>query len=479
MCTDCIRLHSAYNPAREAERFVDTAIKEKNPRCIVITEPGESHLASVLRTRFPNASLIALRYTADKFTESDSLWTAVWRPGETGTVTDFLYRFIPEEFIPQTVFVPWKPADSLWPEAAKAVWSGIAELVRLQSGILRTRTHFGKRWLTNMVNSVVLAKNPVRISALTGPVLLACSGPSLESVFPQDLSSFHVAAVSSSLAALSENRVFANICITTDGGYWARDHLRYLPSGTVLVFPPEAAVPRTILEEQPVVFLSYSSALEKKLFDLAGISSVPAERNGTVSGTAVRYLLDNGQGSVIAAGLDLSVSRSFSHARPHAFGPLLDSGTRRTSPLCSVLHERAENSFALDAYARWFETNSQSFDGRLFRIPASLRSIPGIPVRDLAQESGTKAFPLEMMTQDVPDRRVRAERVAHYLADRAGTVAALTPGMDVEPDILELLQLVSFAAYTTAMKSGDYRVLCADTSRYLATLAERITRRVR
>jgi len=84
-----------------------------------------------------------------------------------------------------------------------------------------------------------------------------------------------------------------------------------------------------------------------------------------------------------------------------------------------------------------------------------------------------------MMTQDVPDRRVRAERVAHYLADRAGTVAALTPGMDVEPDILELLQLVSFAAYTTAMKSGDYRVLCADTSRYLATLAERITRRVR
>ena len=51
MCTDCIRLHSAYNPAREAERFVDTAIKEKILAVLLLLN-RESHLASVLRTRF-------------------------------------------------------------------------------------------------------------------------------------------------------------------------------------------------------------------------------------------------------------------------------------------------------------------------------------------------------------------------------------------------------------------------------------------
>ena len=45
-----VKLHSSYNPQKEAERFSDTI--QGNPKIIVITEPGESYLASALRKNF-------------------------------------------------------------------------------------------------------------------------------------------------------------------------------------------------------------------------------------------------------------------------------------------------------------------------------------------------------------------------------------------------------------------------------------------
>ena len=45
------RLHSKYNPHKEAEQFA--AAVEGYPSIIVITEPGESYLAPVLKAKFP------------------------------------------------------------------------------------------------------------------------------------------------------------------------------------------------------------------------------------------------------------------------------------------------------------------------------------------------------------------------------------------------------------------------------------------
>lgn len=74
------RLHSKYNPHKEAEQF--TATIEGNPSAIVITEPGESYLAPILKAKFPYTKRIAVRYSKTLFSDSDSLWDAVWRPGD-------------------------------------------------------------------------------------------------------------------------------------------------------------------------------------------------------------------------------------------------------------------------------------------------------------------------------------------------------------------------------------------------------------
>lgn len=73
-----VKLHSAYNPQKEAERFSETITG--SPKIIIITEPGESYLAPVLRNKFPHAKLIAIRYTDTYFLSSDKLWNSVWRP---------------------------------------------------------------------------------------------------------------------------------------------------------------------------------------------------------------------------------------------------------------------------------------------------------------------------------------------------------------------------------------------------------------
>ena len=78
--TEGVRLHSAYNPDREAERYVESVLLDKSPRIIVVTEPAESYLANAFRKRLPHAHLIALRYTSLTFLVIYKCCVAVWLP---------------------------------------------------------------------------------------------------------------------------------------------------------------------------------------------------------------------------------------------------------------------------------------------------------------------------------------------------------------------------------------------------------------
>ena len=82
-----VKLHSAYNPQKEAERFCENITG--NPKIILITEPGESYLVTPLRKKFPNTKIIAIRYTDTYFLDSDKLWDQVWRPAD-GNLTFFI-----------------------------------------------------------------------------------------------------------------------------------------------------------------------------------------------------------------------------------------------------------------------------------------------------------------------------------------------------------------------------------------------------
>lgn len=474
MRSEHIRLHSLHNPVREAERFVSLALGRRNPRYIVITEPGESYTAPAFHTRFPGAICIALRYTPDLFSDTDTLWDMVWRPGSGVGVLDFLFQAIPEEYLSATVFLSWKPSDTRWSHAASGVWNEIAELVQIQSAVIRTRAHFGKRWLVNAMYNMVFSRNPVVVPPITLPVFLACAGPSLEKVFPFQRKHFFVASVSSAMTCLLHNEIRPDMCITTDGGYWAKEHFRHCPVDTVVTFPPEAAIPRTILGNNPLLLLTYSSALEQELFRRSGILPLTAERNGTVAGTAAALMLRLSDQPVVAAGLDLQETASFMHARPHSFDTPILAMTDRTCPLATGLHERAGGAMALNAYARWFAGHAGSFSGRFFRTPGALRDIPGIP------SAATESFyrcgsPVsELQPQNVPDCKSRSRIVADFLEECSHNLWRTPDLQDTASILVELVQLVNFSGYTAFVSGGDSLFLCRDTAEFLETLAGRI-----
>jgi hypothetical protein len=461
-----VRLHSRYDPQKEARRFADSHSFQFNPAYIVVSEPGESHLAPVFRSRFPDVKLVALRYIHDLFLESDDLWDAVWRPDTGQDVSSFLVGLIPDEYIPLTVYLAWKPSDIRWPEISAEVWRGISSSIRIQSSVMHTRTHFGRRWLSNMFRNTLLITSGIQPQNTNKPYFLAAAGPSLERHVPVDNRVYAIIAVSSALSCLRNRNTHPDICIATDGGYWALSHFKGLPSVIPVAFPLEAAIPSWVLETNPSVVLSYGSPLESRFLEILGITGVKAKRNGTVSGTAALYALDHTSSSVYAAGLDLQASTSFSHARPHVSDIDTDLAVDRFHPLATYQFSRNLDCGSLDIYASWFESREDSFKKRFFTLSPAGREIRGIRCVSCMNK------PLHVFTDSVPAEELsltgKDSRKKKMLFWIDGMISKLQQTIDdskletihneiqdnifVDPLFTELFQMVSYMEYVQYLK---------------------------
>lgn len=455
-----IRLHSRYNPGKEAARYVEAQKFSCNPLFIVVTEPGESHLASALRVRYPGANLIAIRYDKTLYSESDALWDGVWRPGTGFEISAWLFSVISDEYLPLTVFLPWKPSDSVWPSISSYVWTSIASVIRLQTSVMYTRSAFGKKWLSNCIRNVLLASNLSGGEYTGKPALLAAAGPSLERLFPFERKNFYLCAVSSSLTCLAHHGVKPDLCISTDGGYWALNHFRGMADDVKIAFPLEAAIPSRLLERNPVQFLDYGSAIERLLLDISGYAAEKASRNGTVSGTAALYLMEHTTNNVYAAGLDLCASQSFSHARPNASGQAVEGGLSRTRPVAHSLFEANRDTTPLDMYASWFSTRNDAFKRRFFRIGSEGTALPGIESislgeinvqqNDMCQNANPDRKPFDTNTPRT--RSDRRESVLSWLNTITESLESSDIDVSRDPVMAELLQMVSYVGYIRFLK---------------------------
>lgn len=372
------RLHSAYNPILEAERFIEQKQTSVNPAYIIVTEPGESWLAKVLRERFPDTRLIAIRYTELEFYDSDCLWDFTWRPGLHDSVISFLHNLIPDEYIPLSLFWAWTPSDAIWKDAADAVWKDIKKFIELQVSVAYTRTVFGPIWLRNINDNVMHATRLIHTRLPDKPVLIAAAGPSLEHIVPVSSSLFYLLSVSSANTCLLNNKCIPDACMVTDGGYWVTQHFRAFPENIPIYLPLEAYLPKHILGANPISFLDYGSGIENAIFRALGFSGEKADRNGSVSGTAVLYALKRTNSTVFFSGLDLEKSNSFSHARPHPSSSVIESTINRLSTLSTFLYQGNMQNGPLEMYKDWFSRQSDEIKSRIIRIEPVSDNIPGI-----------------------------------------------------------------------------------------------------
>ncbi|MGI5101459.1 6-hydroxymethylpterin diphosphokinase MptE-like protein [Treponema vincentii] len=384
------RLHSKYNPNKEAEQFA--AAIEGTPSIIVITEPGESYLAPALKAQFPYTKRIAIRYSETLFSDSDDLWDAVWRPGN-GSLPFFLLSHIPDEKLAGTRFLSWKAADKAFPDEAEAAWNQIRYTINMLTSVMHTRSFFGNKWLKNTVDNFIRLERPALLSFGERDFILAGAGPTLEQLTAAQAASYSILAVSSACRALTARNIPIDLCIATDAGYWALPHFDSLPAGVPAAFPLEAAVPSSILKAHPYVPLSYNSPLETALFTAAHLQPLTARENGTVTGTACELLLRHTNRNIILAGVDLAAAKGFTHARPHASIARLFAAANRLNPLAGTLAVQNFASQSLETYRQWFLQLPPASAQRLFRAGTGGAPLPNIKPVDLTAGAAETAQP--------------------------------------------------------------------------------------
>lgn len=409
-----VPLHSAYNPKREAEKFVLSLSPAFVPRFIVITEPAVSYTAQFLRQRFPFAKLIAIRYCTD-FRKWDTLWDGTFyvdaEPMQEEAESSLklktaLFNALGEEGVLSAFFCSWRPSSCAFPSEDAAAWRGIRDAAALSRDILATRTKFASRWVLNAFSLCMKMRRAAGLRKGTAPVVVAASGESLATALPylkKWEGKYFLIALSSALLPLRHAGIKCNLCITTDGGFYAGNHLlpyyrdkipftpqfarRSAPcaphapchaasflSDAPLAVAAEGYCPAAVLERAAIIPLVYTDGpASDALKRCAPSACMTAERNGTVSGTALRLALGITTGNVYFCGLDMAGGAGRQHCAPNALE--MQEATYDTR-LRTVEGRTAASRFAssaLEIYRNWFSALDAVEVSRVYRLSDGYR----------------------------------------------------------------------------------------------------------
>jgi hypothetical protein len=395
-----ILLHSAYDPQKEAERFVDAALGPRRPSCFILSGPCLDYLSPALRARYPGALVLSIQHDARFRNQGPGAADDSWYPGGEESIESFLSRRIDEDALAGVQILEWPPASRAWPEEAAATAKAIRSVLdRLASSSATLKT-FGRQWITNACRNFLLVGEALRPKPVDLPIVIASAGPSLcdaLDILRDHRPSFALLAVSSALTTCLAKGLAPDLVVATDGGFWSRQHLYPLAaSGRPLAMPLTNLPSASLAASIQAVFLDQGNFPEPELLAPGG-GGLRLPSHGTVTGSAVQLAARLGHGPLILAGVDFANQGLLSHARPHGFDHLSRDGQTRLKPEESLLLAResatqaiplgvkpwwSSRSLAIYAEALSAEVLLPPLAGRTFRLFPSPAALPGCRVLD-------------------------------------------------------------------------------------------------
>ena len=368
-------LHSKYNPIKEAENFVENLKIQKNPSYIVLTEPCISYVAKNLKEKFKDSKLAAIRYSHDFDSFNSEFDCVIYAADEirAENISTELLRKIGEKTLLNSAFFQWLPAANAFSETNKKIWAEIKSALEYSKATLFTDSYFSKRWFLNSIKNLVFAKNIYQLNRTNLPIVITASGRSLENCLPKlkkERENIFLICVSSATSVLLKNKIVPDFVISTDGGFWAKKHLEALKNFQEIpvALAVEAACPSFLLKKNPVIPLEYSDRFSKKLLNSLNMNFGLAERNGTVSGTAVSLAQTLTEKNIYVCGLDLHSSKGFQHTMPNALEIFSAKNDNKIAG-SELRAAKAElNSSSLKIYENWFSEKKRNFQNKVFRL---------------------------------------------------------------------------------------------------------------
>lgn len=390
-------LHSLYNPDIESLRFVQNINLDFIPQNIIVIEPALSYCYTHLKERFKSTRLFAIRFLENidslhKF-EKEFLFKNFHQ------LKNDLFNYFGEEGLLNSHFISWQPSAKAFSNLDTQVWNLIKELLKESQNILATRQFFAKRWIKNKINFFLHITKYSSIKRITLPVLICASGPSLKSslkIIQEKQASFFIISCSSATNVLLKNKIIPDLCISTDGGFWAKKHLTTLlkyENDIPLAITSEANILQKLFYKNTIIPLAYDDNFDKQVFDNFDIEYLLAKQNGTISGTALELALSLTKEKILFCGLDLEQSKTFCHTQPNELELQAAQYDKRISTKETRIIKQNLNNESIKIYRNWFIENSSRFCSRVFRISENYNFINSLGnIQDISWTKYFKTF---------------------------------------------------------------------------------------
>lgn len=398
-------LHSPYDPAAEAERFVRESVGAENPGTILLLGEGLGYTHRALRQAFPGARVIAVFYAREVYSRCFQPPEASWYPGHDLPLMEFLRLHLQELDLEGLKLLEWQPSSKIYPEVARQAGQAAAQLCRELRGSLVTTLSLGRLWFKNSLLNFLGIEETLQAAPAVEerPILIAASGPSLPrclEVLRRYRDRLLLWALPSAVLFLAAEDLCPDLVLLTDPGFYAISHLHPAAGlGFILAMPLSAAVGSWRVAAG-VRLISQETPCERALLSGAGLAAARVLPQGTVAASALELALGATAGPVVLAGLDLCYEDILSHVRPNAFERLLGQEENRFSPLYSLLFRRAQHfapvlqsadggtdrrSLSLQTYAGWFSFLPAGLKKRVSRLNPSSVTLEGIRGKDNRQ----------------------------------------------------------------------------------------------
>jgi len=413
-----IPIHSLYDPAKEAARFVASKNITQDHTNLLLIAPGFCYLVPPLRKLIPSVRILALQCSSfyQNHFESlqDSVFLEEFKPDAHWSVTDSLdlYRFLENEIddheASTTKILEWRPSTKAYGAIALKLLDSVADYLKRVNANALTSERFGKKWIRNSLRFIHTYNYGNRILKRSPkPIVVMASGPSLEG-FIQDFrnpairNQCSIMALSSAVDCLLAWDITPDIIVATDGGNWAKFHLfEGVRKNIPLAISIMGALPSQYFDLSVFAIINDTHWQQALIMNIATPVLIAPQR-GTVAATAIDLALSLTDSEIYIAGLDLGVRNGRSHARPNALDRFYDKADNRLHPAATGNYHRyldSKQASALDIYAKWFSAKSTTYGKRLVVLgkpcPAlsGFRSIETLPFKwALKRNEATSSF---------------------------------------------------------------------------------------
>ncbi len=404
------RLHSAYNPVREAETFLAAqAQRIAQSDALVFMGAGLGYTLIEAARKFPQKSFLLVESAAERFFASLLAldWSIVFSLGDIAAAIacppDEAIALINRHSIAKTAFLQ-QPPHTAHDAPYFSVLNALIERNRRKEEINEaTLKKFGKRWERNIRANIETVRTLDGVNEYRGafaglPFLLLAAGPSLQETAPllQPLSErMIVVCVDTALGASLQRGVEPDFIVLTDPQYWAYRHIAHLAAPSSILITQAAAYPAVFRFKCKKIVVSYSMLPVCPEYEAELLAKGDLGAGGSVASAAWNFAAAAGATEIYTAGLDFAYPSNQTHIRGSLFEQRAHGDSMRLEPaetrglhtllsanLCGG-KDYDGNNVRTDArmkmFAWWFESRLAALPNvKTYTLSGSALAVPGI-----------------------------------------------------------------------------------------------------